>query len=100
MGICMAYESDVRRQARQLGDCTQNARSERNKVSSIVDKANQWWKGKGGEAFISEYKSIDSDVGRAIRSLDSAVNNMNRLPALIERADRERREEIARQSAE
>jgi len=86
----MAYESDVRRQARILGDSVQNARSERNKVNSVVDGANQWWKGKGGEAFINEYRSIDKDVGQFLKSMDSAVNNLNRLPALIQRADRER----------
>jgi uncharacterized protein YukE len=97
--VIMAYESDVRQQTRILSDCVLNAKNERNKVKSIVDNANQWWKGKGSETFINEYMNIDSDVGRLLKSIDSAVNNMNRLPALIERAERERREEIARQAA-
>jgi uncharacterized protein YukE len=54
--------------------------------------ANQWWNGKGGEAFISGYKDIDNDVSRFLRSIDSAVDNLNRLPDRIARAERERRE--------
>jgi len=96
----MAYESEVRHQARILSDSAWNAKNERNKVNSEVDNANKWWKGKGGETFINEYKSIDSDVNRILKSIDSAVNNRNRLSALIERAEQERRAGIARQMAE
>jgi len=93
----MAYESDVRKQARALSDSVHVAKRERTKVSSTVDTANKWWKGKGSESFIKEYKSIDTDVARMLKSIDNAINNLNRLPALIERAERERKDELAKQ---
>ena len=96
----MAFESDVRRQASLLNDSARNARTERGRVNPLVDGAAQWWKGKGAEAFIGEYKSIDSNVNSFLRSIDSAVNNLNRLPSLIARAERERKEEAARKAAE
>ena len=95
----MAYESDVKRQASLLGDSARYARNERNKINSLVDTANQWWKGKGYEAFVGSYKNINNDVDRFLRSIDSAVENLNRLPSLIDRAERERREEAAKKAA-
>ena len=95
----MAYESDVRWQANRLSDSARNARNEQNRINSLVDNSTQWWKGKGGEAFVSEFRNIDNDVNRFLRSMDSAVNNLNRLPSLIDRAERERREEAARKAA-
>ena len=92
----MAYENDVRRQMRLLDDAVRNAGNERRKVGPFVESTHQWWKGKGGESFIKEYKNIDSDVSRLLRSIENAVNNMNRLSALIERAELERKEEIAK----
>ena len=95
----MAYETEVRRQAGILSDSARNARNERNLISSLVDSANQWWKGKGGEAFIREYKDIDNDVTRFLRHIDGAVNGLNRLPSLISRAEQERREKAAKEAA-
>ncbi len=95
----MAFESDARRQAGLLADAAGRAQREGAKVKSVVDGSNQWWKGKASEAFHSEYRDVDSDMGRLRRSVDSAVNNLNRLPSLIERAERERREEAARKAA-
>ena len=82
-----------------LNDSARSAKNERNRIGSLVDSANQWWKGKGGEAFTSAYRSIDNDVNRFMMSIDNAVSNMNRLPSLIERAERERREAAEKESA-
>lgn len=95
----MAYESDVRHQARSLRDSSRSAKSERSKVASLVNTGNQWWKGKGGEAFLREYKDIDDDVTRFLRYMDDAADGLERLPSLIARADRERREKADREAA-
>lgn len=94
----MAYERDVRRAASTLGNSARNAQSERRKISTLVDGSNQWWKGKGGEAFIKEYKVIDNDAAKFLRYMDRAIDGLNRLPSLIARAERERREEAARKA--
>ena len=96
----MAYESEVKRQSKKLDDSARSAQNERNRINSLVGGAHQWWKGKGGEAFTNAYNSIDNDVNRFLRRIDDVVSNMNRLPALIERAERERSEEAARKAAE
>lgn len=87
----MAYESDVRRQAQLLRDVSRNARNQRNKAGAYVDSANQWWKGKGGEAFVKEYKEVDGEVERFLNAVNAAADQMNRLPSLIQRAEQERR---------
>ena len=87
----MAYEDEVRQRARLLNEALNNASSERKRVMSQVDGSRQWWKGKGGEAFYSEYTKIDKDVDLLIKNINNAVCNMGRLPSLIERADRERK---------
>ena len=92
----MAFESDVNRQANILNDATRNARNERNRVKSIVDNASQWWKGKGGETFINEFRNADNEADHFLRNIDNAVSNLNRLPSLIQRAERERRERAER----
>ena len=88
----MAYESETRRHASQLSDAARNARNERNKVNAQINNSRQWWKGKAAEAFTQNYNRIDGEANRFFRSIDNAVNNMNRLPSLIDRAERERRE--------
>jgi uncharacterized protein YukE len=88
----MAYENDVRRSRDNLNDSARYASNDRSKVNSLVDGANQWWKGKGGEAFINGYNDIDKDVDRFLKSIAGAVDGLNRLPSLIQRAERERRE--------
>lgn len=95
----MAYDSDVRRQARALRDSIRSAKNERNRAASLVTGGNQWWKGKGGEAFLREYKDIDDDVTRFLRYMDDAANALERLPALIARADRERRKDANKETA-
>lgn len=95
----MAYDSDVRRQARALRDSIQSAKNERNRAASLVASGNQWWKGKGGEAFLREYKDIDDDVTRFLRYMDDAANALERLPSLIARADRERRKDANKETA-
>ena len=94
----MAYEYDVTRQKNILNDAARSARNERKSAGTLVDGANQWWKGTAGETFIREYRGIDQDVEKFLRCVDSAVDNLNRLPALIQRAERERlaeRERVA-----
>jgi len=96
----MSLKNDVTQRSRQLSDAARNARNERTSTNSLVDGSRQWWKGKGADSFISEYKTINGDVDRFLRSIDNAVSNMNRLPALIDRADKERKEEAAKEAAE
>ena len=95
----MAYENDVRRQARSIRDSIRSAKRERSRVSSLVSSGSQWWKGKGGEAFIREYKDIDDDVTRFLQYMDYAADGLERLPSLISRAERERREKADREAA-
>ncbi len=95
----MAYESDVRQQARLLRSSIGSAKSEKSRVSSLVSGASRWWKGKGGEAFIREYKDIDGTVDRFLRYMDGAADGLERLPSLIDRADRERREKAEKEAA-
>lgn len=92
----MAYESEVRRRARVLSDSSRNMRNQRNKIRSLVDDVNRWWKGKGGEAFVKEYQDIDGEAVTFMNDIDGAIDGLNRLPALIQRAERERREEEKR----
>jgi len=96
--IAMSLANDVRRQITSLSTAVKNARNERTSANSMVDGSRQWWKGKGADGFINEYKAINSDVDRFIRSMDNAVTNMNRLPALIDRAEKERKDEIAKEA--
>ena len=86
----MAYENDARRQEKLLNDSAISSRIERNRINPIIDSSIQWWKGKGAEAFIREYKSIDSEVDVILRSMESAARYFNRLPGLIAQAERER----------
>ena len=95
----MAYEYEISRQKEILAEASRSARNERRSVSSIVDGANQWWKGNASEAFIREYRGIDREVEKFLRYVDSAIDNLNRLPSLIQRAERERLEEIERKAA-
>lgn len=96
----MAYESDVRRQAQLLRDSARNAQNQRSKVGSYVDSAHQWWKGKGGEAFVKEYKEVDGDVGRFLNTVNAAADQMSRLPSLIQRAEQERRKAAEKKAEE
>ncbi len=89
----MAYESEVRRQAGALRDSVWESKSERNRVKAYVDSAHQWWKGKGGEAFAGEYREIDSNAAKFISYMEWAAEGLSRLPALIARAEEERRRE-------
>lgn len=88
----MAYEGDVRSQARSIRTLVSSVKSERSRVSSLVSSSGQWWKGKGGEEFRSKHMDIDGDVGRFIQYMDNAAAGLERLPSLILRADQERRE--------
>lgn len=87
----MAYEYEVQRQARKLSDSARNAQNQRSRSGAYVDSADQWWKGKGGEAFIKEYIEADGDAGRFLNAVNAAADQMNRLPQLIRRAEEERR---------
>ena len=75
----MAYEDEMRRQSRIL------------RAGAYVDSADQWWKGKGGEAFIKEYKEVDGDIGKFLNAVNAAADQMNRLPSLIQKAEQERK---------
>lgn len=91
----MAFENDLRRRAGILGDSASKAKNERIRTRYFVESSNRWWKGKGGEAFASEYKEIDSEVSRFIRSVDEAMSGMYRLQTLILKAEAERRVKAA-----
>lgn len=91
--------NDVKQRTNSLSTAVRNARNERTNVNSLVDGSRQWWKGKGADAFVNEYKKINSDVDRVFRNIDDALGGLNRLPALIERAERERKEEAAKKEA-
>lgn len=95
----MAYESEVRRQAGIMDAISKDASRERSKARFFVDGAGRWWKGKGGEAFIEEYQGIDREAKSFLKHLNSAVDGLNRLPSLIQRAERERRAEAERKAA-
>lgn len=95
----MAYESEVRRQAGIIDAVSRDAARKRGQAGSFVDGAGRWWKGKGGKAFIEEYRGIDRDAESFLRHLNSAADGLNRLPSLIQRAERERRAEAERKAA-
>lgn len=77
---------------------SREAARERGKAGSFVDGAGRWWKGKGGEAFIEEYREIDRDAESFLKHLDSAADGLNRLPSLIQRAERERKAAAAKKN--
>lgn len=94
----VAYESEVRRQVGILRDSIRRTQNERNRVKACVDNSHQWWKGKGGEAFAAEYNQIDSHAARFMSYMDRAAEGLNRLPALIKRAEEERRKEAEKKA--
>ena len=86
----MAFEHEVRRQAGLLRDAAWNAENQRRQAGSCADSANQWWKGAGGEAFLKAYQDADGDAARLLNSINHAADQLDRLPALIRRAEQER----------
>lgn len=96
----MAYEGEVRRQAGALRDSVRKSQSERNRAMASVDSTHQWWKGKGREAFVEKYREIDSNAAKFIGYMNRAADKLNRLPALIERAEEERRKEAEKAALE
>lgn len=95
----MAYESEAARQAGIIDAIARNAGWERSKAGSFVDGMGKWWKGKGGEAFREEYRKLDQDAENFLKHLNRAADGLNRLPSLIQRAERERRAEAERKAA-
>lgn len=86
----MAYELDVYRVRGVLNSVESTAKSERSRVGSLISQRGQYWKGKGADAFSSEYGDIDKDVDKLLRCVDRAGDALGRLPSLIARAERER----------
>ncbi|MBR5509739.1 MAG: WXG100 family type VII secretion target [Lachnospiraceae bacterium] len=88
----MAYENEVRQQRQLLSQTVGDVKRKRQQMQTVMNDASRWWKGKGGETFIHAYRDIDQDAAQFVRYLERAVDGLERLPSLIARAERERRE--------
>ena len=96
----MAYEGDVRRVLQTLRSTGSDTRNKQNQVNSIVGQRTQYWKGSASDAFSNEYGGINSDADTILRCIDRACDALGRLPSLIDRAERERKQAAEKTDSE